>query len=56
MRKVTALRRAEIAAIVERMPRTHQRGIVRALSAFSQAGGEPPPGASPYEADDTDWS
>lgn len=56
VREATAVRRAEIAAIVARMPRTHQRGIVRALSAFSQAGGEPPPGASPYEADDTDWS
>lgn len=56
VRKVTALRRAEIAAIVARMPRTHQRGIVRALSAFSQAGGEPPPDASPYEAADVDWS
>lgn len=56
VRRVTASRRAEIAAIVARMPRTHQRGIVRALSAFSQAGGEPPAGASPYEARDTDWS
>jgi DNA-binding MarR family transcriptional regulator len=56
VREVTALRRAEIAGIVARMPRTHQRGIVRALSAFSQAGGEPQADASPYEADDTDWS
>lgn len=56
VRKVTALRRTEIAGIVARMPRAHQRGIVRALSAFSQAGGEPPAGASPYEAGDTDWS
>jgi DNA-binding MarR family transcriptional regulator len=56
VRKVTALRRAEIAGIVARMPRTHQKGIIRALSAFSRAGGEPPADASPYEADDTGWS
>jgi len=56
VREVTALRRAEIAGIVARMPRTHQRGLGRALSACSQAGGEPPADASPYEADDTDWS
>jgi len=54
--EVTRRRREEIAAIVERMPQTHQRGIVRALNAFSQAGGEPPADASPYEAAATDWS
>jgi len=38
--EVMRLRRAEIAGIVARMPRTHQRGLVRALAAFSEAGGE----------------
>ena len=56
VREVTRRRRAEIAEIVTRMPRTHQRGLVRALTAFSQAGGEPPADASPYEAGDTDWA
>ncbi len=56
VREVTRRRREEIAAIVERMPRTHQTGLVRALNAFSQAGGEPPADASPYEAADTDWA
>lgn len=56
VRDVTRRRREEIAAIVARMPRTHQRGLVRALAAFSQAGGEPPPGTSGYEAADADWA
>jgi DNA-binding MarR family transcriptional regulator len=56
VREVTRRRREEIARIVERMPQTHQRGLVRALNAFSQAGGEPPADASPYEAADTDWA
>jgi len=56
VREVTRHRREEIAEIVARMPRTHQRGMVRALAAFSQAGGEPPAAASPYEAGDMDWS
>lgn len=56
VREVTAARRAEIAGIVARMPRTHQRGIVRALTAFSQAGGEPPADVSAYEAGDTNWA
>lgn len=55
VREVTRRRRKEISRIVAKMPRTHQRGLVRALTAFSQAGGEPPPGASPYEVTDTDW-
>jgi DNA-binding MarR family transcriptional regulator len=42
VREVTRRRREEIAAIVARMPRTHQSGLVRALAAFSAAGGEPP--------------
>lgn len=56
VRDVTRRRRKEIAAIVARMPATHQRGLVRALNAFSQAGGEPPAAVSPYGAGDTDWA
>lgn len=56
VRTVTRRRREEIAEIVARMPRTHRRGLVRALNAFSQAGGEPPADASPYEAGGTDWT
>lgn len=39
--RVTALRRGEIARIVERMPPAERRGLVRALTAFTAAGGEP---------------
>lgn len=45
--QVTARRRSEIAAIVERMPRTHREGLVRALRAFNAASGEPPAGHDP---------
>jgi DNA-binding MarR family transcriptional regulator len=38
---VTAHRRREIAAVVERMPAEDRSGLVRALTAFSAAGGEP---------------
>jgi DNA-binding MarR family transcriptional regulator len=38
---VTARRRAEIAAIVARMPPATRRGLVAALQAFSRAGQEP---------------
>jgi DNA-binding MarR family transcriptional regulator len=41
VRQVTARRRAEIAGIVERMPPEERRGLVRALTAFTAAGGEP---------------
>ena len=41
VRQVTAHRRAEIAAIVEAMPPKERRGLVRALAAFTAAGGEP---------------
>ncbi|GFM18097.1 MULTISPECIES: MarR family winged helix-turn-helix transcriptional regulator [Mycobacteriaceae] len=43
---VTAKRRAEIAAIVATMPRAERHGLVRALSAFTEAGGELPVGAA----------
>jgi DNA-binding MarR family transcriptional regulator len=41
VRRVTAYRRAEIAAIVEKMPEAERHGLVRALTAFTAAGGEP---------------
>jgi DNA-binding MarR family transcriptional regulator len=39
--ETTERRRAELAAIVEAMPVTHRRGLIRALHAFSYAGSEP---------------
>jgi DNA-binding MarR family transcriptional regulator len=45
---VTARRRAEIAAIVERLSPTQRLALIEALSAFNEAGGEPSaPGAHP---------
>jgi DNA-binding MarR family transcriptional regulator len=41
VREVTAHRRAEIARIVEKMPSAQRHGLVRALTAFTAAGGEP---------------
>ncbi|MDI3313356.1 MAG: MarR family transcriptional regulator [Mycobacterium sp.] len=41
VREVTAHRRAEIAAIVRKMPPPERHGLVRALTAFTAAGGEP---------------
>ena len=38
---VTAHRREEIARIVRDMPQRERRGLVRALTAFTAAGGEP---------------
>jgi DNA-binding MarR family transcriptional regulator len=40
VREVTQRRRAEITSIVGRMPVTARRGLVRALTAFTEAGGE----------------
>lgn len=42
--EVTARRRAEIAAIVAGMPPDQRSGLVTALRAFTDAGGEPPVG------------
>ncbi len=42
VRQVTAHRRREIASIVEQMPPSERYGLVRALTAFTAAGGEPP--------------
>ena len=39
---VTARRRAEIAAIVERLAPPQRAALVGALTAFNEAGGEPP--------------
>jgi DNA-binding MarR family transcriptional regulator len=39
--EVTARRRAEIAAIVERLRPTERLALVEALNAFNEAGGEP---------------
>lgn len=41
VRQVTRQRRAEIARIVEKMPPSERHGLVRALTAFTTAGGEP---------------
>lgn len=41
VRQVTAHRRAEISTIVEKMPPQERHGLVRALTAFTAAGGEP---------------
>jgi DNA-binding MarR family transcriptional regulator len=42
VRQVTEQRRQEIAEIVARIPEPTRRGIVDALAAFAEAGGEPP--------------
>lgn len=47
--EVTARRRHEIAAIVERMPQSHRTGLVRALRAFADACGKPPAGETARE-------
>ncbi|HUO38366.1 MAG TPA: MarR family transcriptional regulator [Mycobacterium sp.] len=41
VRQVTAHRRDEIARIVEKMAPRERQGLVRALTAFTAAGGEP---------------
>ncbi|WP_330180480.1 MarR family transcriptional regulator [Nocardia sp. NBC_01503] len=38
---VTGHRRRELAAVVKRMPEADRSGLVRALTAFTEAGGEP---------------
>lgn len=40
VRRVTAYRRDEIASVVQRMPPRERHGLVRALVAFTDAGGE----------------
>ncbi len=41
VKRVTANRRKELARVVEKMPQRERRGLVRALTAFTNAGGEP---------------
>jgi DNA-binding MarR family transcriptional regulator len=41
VRRVTEHRHTEIASIVEKMPPAERHGLVRALTAFTAAGGEP---------------
>jgi len=41
VKRVTANRRNELARVVEKMPQRERRGLVRALTAFTAAGGEP---------------
>jgi DNA-binding MarR family transcriptional regulator len=43
---VTESRREQIAAIVEKMPQRQRHGLVRALTAFTSAGGESPVGST----------
>ncbi|WP_041781871.1 MarR family winged helix-turn-helix transcriptional regulator [Mycolicibacterium chubuense] len=43
---VTASRREEIAAIVAEMPQRQRHGLIRALNAFTSAGGESTVGSS----------
>jgi DNA-binding MarR family transcriptional regulator len=54
--RVTDQRRAEIARIVAAMPASSRSGLVEALTAFAEAGGEPPISSSPYNASDTHWA
>jgi DNA-binding MarR family transcriptional regulator len=46
VRAVTETRRREIAAIVAKMPESARLGLVDALTAFAEAGGEPPASAN----------
>ena len=41
VQKVTANRRTELARVVEKMPARERGGMLRALTAFHSAGGEP---------------
>jgi DNA-binding MarR family transcriptional regulator len=53
--QVTSQRRREIAAIVARMPPDQRTGLVTALRAFSEAGGEPPAGRPVRDAAPLGW-
>ncbi|MDF3301727.1 MarR family winged helix-turn-helix transcriptional regulator [Streptomyces tropicalis] len=53
---VTARRRAEIAAIVERLRPTERFALIEALNAFNEVGGEPPaPAADDPEPHPLGW-
>ncbi|MFI1920464.1 MarR family winged helix-turn-helix transcriptional regulator [Nocardia sp. NPDC020380] len=47
--RVTSHRRREIASVVQQMPEADRTGLVRALTAFTTAGGEPHPGLDSYQ-------
>ncbi|GAB3297000.1 MarR family winged helix-turn-helix transcriptional regulator [Parasphingorhabdus pacifica] len=49
VQQVTERRREEIAGIVTRMSTASRQDLVEALTAFTEAGGEPPVGSSPYD-------
>ncbi|MER7011417.1 MarR family transcriptional regulator [Saccharopolyspora sp. NPDC000359] len=53
--EVTARRRSEIARIVKRMPAAARRGLVGALAAFTEAGGEPPVVSPAYRPVVAQW-
>ncbi|MHC3474804.1 MarR family winged helix-turn-helix transcriptional regulator [Streptomyces sp. 7R007] len=54
---VTARRRSEIAAIVERLSPVQRLALVEALGAFNKAGGEPPaPGSDDPEPHPLGWA
>jgi DNA-binding MarR family transcriptional regulator len=53
VRQVTQRRRRDIARIVSRMPVKHRQGLVDALEAFTEAGGEP--SASVNDGSATEW-
>jgi DNA-binding MarR family transcriptional regulator len=52
----TARRRAEIAAIVQRLRPTQRLALVEALDAFNEAGGEPPASAGGGEQHPLGWA
>jgi DNA-binding MarR family transcriptional regulator len=54
--RVTAYRRQEIAAIVARMPPEQRTGLVTALRAFTDAGGEPPDGEAASDVVPLGWA
>jgi DNA-binding MarR family transcriptional regulator len=54
--RVTAYRRREIAAIVARMPAGERTGMVTALRAFTDAGGEPPAADAVRDAAPLGWA
>ncbi|MET7378303.1 MarR family transcriptional regulator [Streptomyces sp. NPDC005526] len=52
----TARRRAEIAAIVQRLRPTQRLALVEALDAFNEAGGEPPASAGSVDPHPLGWA
>ncbi|MFF9408104.1 MarR family winged helix-turn-helix transcriptional regulator [Streptomyces anandii] len=52
----TVRRRAEIAAIVQRLRPTQRLALIEALDAFNEAGGEPPASAGGAESQPLGWA